>query len=73
MSVYMHVDVCTMIVQNDNAQGWGHKILKGYLESEKCPPPPPKKNPGSGRHAGFDIDVGPIPSAGCKIPQHNCQ
>ena len=28
MSVYMHVNVCTMIVPNDNAQG-GDKILKG--------------------------------------------
>ena len=31
VSVYMHVNVCTMIVQNENAQG-GHKILKGGIK-----------------------------------------
>ena len=40
VSVYVHVNVCTMIVQNGNAQGgtkslMGHKILKGG----SCPLP----------------------------------
>ena len=29
VSVYMHVNVCTMIVQNDNAEGGGTKSSKG--------------------------------------------
>ena len=40
MLVYMHVNVCTVIVENDNAQG-GHKIFKGTGANARTP----KKNP----------------------------